>query len=109
MVVELISREEFSENDLISVYRAFSKAYSIDVTKDDEAYLKNKGLEKLNSNFGLDYNPRDKIQFIGNRIGDIFRFYGYNSPSEPKLIEKDKTFQNLVLKYLHNKRKLRKR
>jgi hypothetical protein len=109
MSVELILREEITGNDLISVYRAFGKAYSLEITKKDEDYLKTKGLEDLNSSFGIDYKSENNSRFIGTRTGDIFQFYGHNAPDDPKVLEKDKIFQNFVIKYFHNKSKFRKR
>lgn len=100
MPVELpLHPNQIGVEDLVGIYKCFCQAFEIEVTPRDERFMRREGLDRLRSQFGLDYRPYMGAKFFGNKRGNLTVFHGYRSPEDSEEQARDRQFQELVLQY----------
>ena len=94
-----ISPKNLSANQLVKIFHLFCKSYDIEPNGHDDRYLRNQGIQKVNSGSTLDYIPfMGTTKFFVVGIGEHIEVWGYTSDNpQPKEREK---FRKSITNYL---------
>ena len=97
-----ISPKNLSANQLVKIFHLFCKAYDIEPKEYDDRYLRNQGIQKVNSGSTLDYRPfMGATKFFVVGIGEHIEVWGYASDNpQPKEREE---FRKSITDYLGEK------